>query len=214
MLGEEHALAYARADFAEPHQRFVTLLCERLPALPARGAALDLGCGPADVTIRTARALAGWSIDGLDGSPAMLRLGREAVAAAGLAERISLLDALLPGARAPRERYDLVFSNSLLHHLADPLVLWREIARFAAPGAPCFVMDLARPDSPEAAQRLTAQHAAGAPPILQRDFLHSLHAAYQPDEVRAQIAAAGLAPLAVELVSDRHWIAWGVVAPR
>jgi len=30
-----------------------------------------------------------------------------------------------------------------------------------------------------------------------------------PDEVRAQLAAAGLETIRVEPTSDRHWIAWG-----
>ena len=54
MDDEAQALAYARADFAEPHDRFVALLRERVGA-PA-GRALDLGCGPGDVTFRVARA--------------------------------------------------------------------------------------------------------------------------------------------------------------
>ena len=39
----EQAAAYARADFEEPHSRFIALLSEKLEALPATGFALDLG---------------------------------------------------------------------------------------------------------------------------------------------------------------------------
>ena len=84
MDDEAQAQAYAAADFAEPHDRFVSLLRETLPALAPRGCALDLGCGPADVTLRFARAFPGWRVDGIDGSAAMLNLGRAAVAASGL----------------------------------------------------------------------------------------------------------------------------------
>jgi hypothetical protein len=45
--------------------------------------------------------------------------------------------------------------------------------------------------------------------VLQRDFYLSLCAAYTPDEVRAQLADAGLGHCELEVVSDRHWIAWG-----
>jgi SAM-dependent methyltransferase len=209
MNDEAQARAYAEADFAEPHTRFVTLLRELLPELPVRGAALDLGCGPADVTVRVARALPGWTVDGLDGSAAMLRYGQAAVARAGLAQRVTLLRAYLPEATAPRPTYDLVFSNSLLHHLHDPLSLWHSVKRWAGPGSAVFVMDLLRPPSGEAASRLVETYAASEPAILRRDFLHSLLAAYRVDEVEQQVALAGLARCTVRAVSDRHLIVWG-----
>jgi SAM-dependent methyltransferase len=207
----EQARAYAAADFAEPHQRFVDLLRARLPELPARGAALDLGCGPGDPTLRAARALPGWRIDGVDGASAMLALAREAAERAGLAARLRFHLARLPEAPAALagRRFELVFSNSLLHHLADPAALWDAVRRSAAPAAAVFVMDLLRPASEDAARALVDRHAAGEPEVLRRDFFHSLCAAYRPDEVAAQLGAAGLAALRCEVVSDRHWIAFG-----
>ena len=112
-------------------------------------------------------------------------------------------------APAPRERYELVFSNSLLHHLREPLVLWRCVARWAPPGSAVFVMDLLRPASRFAAQRLVKAYTAGEPEVLRRDFFNSLLAAYRVNEVQAQIVAAGLAQLDVQAVSDRHLIVWG-----
>ena len=205
------ALAYAQADFAEPHERFVALLRERLPDLAPAGRALDLGCGPGDPTLRLARALPRWEIDAVDGSAPMLALAREAAARAGLAARVRFHEAKLPGAppALAAARFDLVFSNSLLHHLADPAALWQAVRRFAAPGAAVFAMDLLRPPSRAAALALVAQHAASEPDVLRRDFLHSLCAAYRPDEAARQLEAAGLGALAVAAVSDRHWIVWG-----
>jgi SAM-dependent methyltransferase len=209
MDDEAQARAYAEADFHEPHDRFVTLLRQRLAWLADEGTALDLGCGPGDVTLRFARAFPSWTVDGLDGSAAMLRLGRAAVEAAGLGNRVSLLQAHLPAPAAPRASYDLVFSNSLLHHLREPMVLWQAVERWTAPGAGVFVMDLLRPPDRDEAERLQRLYAAGEPPVLQHDFFHSLLAAYRPDEVRAQLAAAGLAHFDVEVVSDRHFIVSG-----
>jgi SAM-dependent methyltransferase len=209
----EQARAYAAADFAEPHERFVALLRARLAQLAQSGAALDLGCGPGDPTLRLARALPGWRVDGVDGAPAMLALAREAAERAGLAARVRFHAARLPDAppALAGRRFDLVFSNSLLHHLADPAVLWQSVRRFAAPGARAFVMDLLRPASPEAARALVDRHAAGERDVLRRDFFHSLCAAYRTDEVAVQLERAGLGTLRCEVVSDRHWIAWGSV---
>jgi len=141
MLDPEQAGAYAAADFAEPHQRFAALLREKLPALPPVGAALDLGCGPGDPTLRLARSLPGWQLDGVDGSPAMLVLAREAAERAGLAARVRFHPAELPAppTAVAGRRFDLVLSNSLLHHLPDPFVLWDAVLRFAAPGASVLI---------------------------------------------------------------------------
>jgi trans-aconitate methyltransferase len=64
----EQAQAYTQADFADPHDRCIELLSD----LPHTGTALDLGCSFGNVTLRLARALPNWQIDGLDGSPAIL----------------------------------------------------------------------------------------------------------------------------------------------
>jgi ubiquinone/menaquinone biosynthesis C-methylase UbiE len=205
------ACAYAAADFAEPHERCVALLRARLPALPQKGAALDLGCGPGDPTLRLARALPGWRLEAVDGSAAMLALARQAAERAGFAQRVSFHDARLPNlpAALANARFDLVFSNSLLHHLPDPATLWDAVLRFGAAGGSVFVMDLLRPASVAAARALVERHAGDEPSVLQRDFFHSLCAAYRTGELREQLQRAGLGGLACEEVSDRHWIAWG-----
>jgi ubiquinone/menaquinone biosynthesis C-methylase UbiE len=208
MDAEEQARAYSEADFSEPHERFVDLFAERFPGGPG-ARVLDLGCGPADVTVRFARRFREASVWGVDGAEAMLVLGRRRVAAAGLEGRVTLERARLPDAALPDGPFETVISNSLLHHLADPGVLWREIALRARAGAALFVMDLMRPDREADARRMVEQYAAGEPEVLRRDFFQSLRAAYRPDEVRGQLSAAGLAHLAVELVSDRHLIVFG-----
>jgi SAM-dependent methyltransferase len=209
MLDDEQVRAYAAADFSEPNGRFVTLVGERLVDLPLRGRALDLGCGPADLTIRLARALPEWTIAGIDGSEPMLALGRAAVALAGLEARVRLHRVLLPNAVPEHGSYDLVVSNSLLHHLDDPRVLWDAIREAVARGGSILVMDLVRPASREEAEALVATHAANELPVLQRDFLNSLCAAYRPEEVGSQLVRAGLADLRLELFSDRHFAVFG-----
>lgn len=208
----EQAYAYANADFSEPHQAFVRYFQERFPEFE-RGRVLDLGCGPADVTMRFARAYPAVSVTGVDGAEAMLSLGRERLARHDLADRVTLLRLHLP-APLPQPydaQYDAVISNSLLHHLADPAVLWETIKQSVKPGAPVFVMDLLRPHSIEAAERLTATYAADAPAVLRKDFFNSLLAAYQPDEIALQLRAAKLGKFKIEPVSDRHVVIWGKV---
>lgn len=209
MLDPEQAIAYAEADFEQPHSRFIELFQECFYAEPIAGHVLDLGCGPGDIAMRFARAYPGCRVDGIDGSQVMIDAGAEILRASGVADRVELVRCLLPTEPPPRDRYDAVISNSLLHHLHDPMVLWQAVSRYAKPDAPVFVMDLMRPTSRQAAEALVDEHAAGEPEVLRRDFYNSLLAAFRPEEVKRQITAAGMHSFAVEAVSDRHLIAFG-----
>ncbi len=203
------AEAYAMADFAAPHDTFVALYQDKLGPPPAGARVLDLGCGPGDVCVRFARRYGDCSVVGLEGAAAMLEFGARIVADAGLQSRVQLRRVYLPVETVADAPFDAVISNSLLHHLRDPLTLWSSIRRFGRPGAPVFVMDLMRPESCDSLRALVEEYASGEPEILQRDFAASLHAAYRPDEVRQQLQHSGLEHLAIEVVSDRHLIVFG-----
>jgi ubiquinone/menaquinone biosynthesis C-methylase UbiE len=205
----EQACAYAEADFAEPHNYWIELLQQSLLDLPQTGLALDLGCGPGDITIRFARAFPGWTIDGVDGAAAMLNYGYAAVQQAELGDRVQLVESYLPEGDAPHLVYDLISSNSLLHHLTDSSVLWQSIHRWSRPGTWIFIMDLMRPTTPAIAAQFVSQYAANEPEILQRDFYNSLLAAYSIPEIEAQLQQAELSHLSVKPVSDRHFMIWG-----
>lgn len=204
----EQAKAYAEADFEAPNSAFLALFAERFPRF-AGDALLDLGCGPGDIALRFARRYPRLTVHGLDGAAAMLAHAEAALARAPeLAGRVRFLQGRLPGAVLPR-RYGAVVSNSLLHHLHDPDVLWRAVRAAVAPGGCVCVMDLFRPGSEDAAVAIVETYAAGEPEILRRDFHASLLAAFTPGEVRDQLAAAGLDGLEVETVSDRHLLVSG-----
>ena len=212
MLEQEQARAYFEADFEEPHGRFIELFAKTVPEESVAGDVLDLGCGSADISLRIARAYPQVRIHGVDGSEAMLRFGKQAVCREGFEERVQLIHCTLPTMELPRKSYDVVISNSLLHHLRDPQVLWQTIKQFARPEAPIFVMDLMRPGSQKQAEDLTETYTAGGAEILKRDFYHSLLAAYREDEIQSQLQEAGLNQFSVEVVSDRHLIIWGKVS--
>jgi trans-aconitate methyltransferase len=209
MDDELHAGAYARADFAEPNGAFCRYLGEHVPGLPERCQAVDLGCGPGDIALRLARAHPGWRVDGLDGAEAMLSHAARALASSGMTERVRFVHARLPETGLEPHAYDLVVSNSLLHHLPDPLVLWRSVCELGRPRSAVMVMDLCRPLSPSEARRLVETYSRDEPAVLKEDFFRSLLAAYRPEEVAEQLATVGLDALRVEQVSDRHVLVWG-----
>jgi len=203
------ALAYARADFEQPHSQFIEQFRRCFPDWPGTGHVLDLGCGPGDICRRFAQAYPQTRVHGVDGAPAMLAIGREDLQAAKLADRVELIKGYVPGAVLPRRQYDAVISNSLLHHLHEPQALWQTVLRHTAPGAPVFIMDLRRPDRPEQAVALVELYAADEPEVLREDFHHSLRAAYRPEEVILQLHAAGIDWLSTAVVGDRHLIVRG-----
>ena len=202
------AVAYAGADFAQVNQAFVDRFRAAFPEFAA-GRVVDLGCGPADIPIRLARALPAAHITGVDASAPMLALAREAVAAAGLADRIALVEGRLPGLPLPDGGFDAVLSNSLVHQLPEAAPFWQEVRRLGRPGAAILVVDLFRPEAPEAAQAIVGTYSGDEDPLLKRDFYSSLCAAFTPAEVTAQLRAAGLGHLQAQVVSDRHWAVAG-----
>jgi SAM-dependent methyltransferase len=211
----EQAIAYAGADFTESNTLFIDLL-RRLHPGPLDGArALDLGCGPADISIRFLRAYPKATCDALDGSQPMLDFAQTALDAwPGVARRCRLICDRIPSASLPKDHYDLVISNSLLHHLHDPQVLWRTLLETAKPGALVLVMDLMRPPSAGWVEALVSTYAGEEPEVLRSDFRNSLFAAFEPAEVAEQLAAAGLDELDVGVVSDRHLAVSGRVPER
>jgi trans-aconitate 2-methyltransferase len=203
MDAPDQALAYAQADFSSTDAAFVAAFFERFGPDPC-GPVLDLGCGPGNICRRVARALPRRQIVGVDGAQAMLALGRS-----GAPPNLRFVHAALPTDALPRRHFAAIVSNSLLHHLHDPDVLWRAVADAGLPAAAVFVADLRRPASEDEVERLVAACTAGAPDVLRRDFRASLHAAFEVDEIRSQLDRCGLGALTVEPRGDRHVWIWG-----
>jgi 2-polyprenyl-3-methyl-5-hydroxy-6-metoxy-1,4-benzoquinol methylase len=203
----EQALAYARADFEEENQGFVDRFRDHCPEL-TEGHVLDIGCGPGDIPIRLVQALPHCRVTGVDASAPMIRLAEEAVQKAGLADRITFRCERVQ-TLSLSEPADAAVSNSLLHHLPNPLQFWYRLKRLVRPGSYVLVMDLLRPGSPEEAQAIVDRYAANEPAILRRDFYNSLLAAFTEDEVAAQLAELNLSRLLIEVPDDRHWVVGG-----
>jgi ubiquinone/menaquinone biosynthesis C-methylase UbiE len=212
MSAEEQAQAYAQADFETAHSSYPRLFAAKFPRRPAKACALDLGCGPCDVTMRFAKANLGYTFHAVDGSAAMLRYAKRAVTGAKLSQRIRLIEGFVPGAPIPRKTYDVILSSSFLHHLHEPQILWQTLRQYSRRGTLVFIPDLRRPATLAKARALTKKYSGDEPEVLRRDFYNSLLAAFTPAEVRTQLKAVGLAELQVEIVSDRHLVVFGFIS--
>ena len=210
MEEEKQGQAYAQADFSGPNIQFLDLFAAKFPDFSGNGRVLDLGCGPADILVRFARRYPDCECVGIDGAEAMLTPGRRAIEQKKLSHRIRLHCQCLPFT-GDKGCFQTIISNSLLHHLHQPQILWQTIRDCTAPGASILIMDLFRPGSKEAARQIVNTYAGNESPVLQEDFYNSLLAAFRVDEVRDQLLQADL-DLHCEEVSDRHLAIWGTAS--
>jgi ubiquinone/menaquinone biosynthesis C-methylase UbiE len=210
MENRDQVIAYAKADFEVPHSHFIERLKVALGNHDFDGVALDLGCGPGDICRRFAEAYPRSRTHAVDGAKAMIDVGEESLSPF-LQKRIHFILGRLPNVVLPNPYYDIIYSNSLLHHLHDPLTMWQVIKHYSRPNTRIVIMDLLRPDSIESAQIMVDTYAGNEPQILQQDFYNSLLAAFSLEEIRQQIKDAGL-PLDIEQISNRHVFISGVIA--
>jgi ubiquinone/menaquinone biosynthesis C-methylase UbiE len=209
MDGAEEASAYAASDFSSVNQAFVDRLLELVGPDPASLAALDLGTGPGDIPIRLCLARPAWRVVAVDASEPMLAIARKAARQAKLSERIAFLRVDATRTGLPARSFDVLLSNSILHHLSSPADFWRELQRVGKPRAIVLLRDLYRPPSEDAARKIVATYAGVGPKRMQEDYYRSLLSSFTPEEVRAQLAQTGLASLKVEKITDRHLDVFG-----
>lgn len=213
MDDQDQVVAYAGADFEQAHSALIEQMRDRLPVSLNPVRILDLGCGPGDMTYRLHMLFPQAELTAVDGAPLMLEQARRYFAqvamGGGAPTPVRWIHSRVQDF-VPEIAYDLIFSNSMLHHLHEPGIFWTTIRIAARPGSFIFISDLFRPGSEEEARNLTEQHCAGEPEVLRRDFFNSLLAAFHPEEVRGQLDEAGLEMLKIETVSDRHMVISGV----
>ncbi len=205
----EQVLAYAGADFEQENQGFVDQLCGLYDDLEGAHI-IDLGCGPGDIPIRLARRHPTCRITGIDASPPMIAYAEQAVQKARFHDRVQFLCQRFQDVSLSSPA-DAIISNSLVHHVPNPLQFWYCVKTLLKSGGPVLVMDLLRPDNPEAAQAIVDEQAAGEPERLRQDFYHSLLAAFTEDEVASHLAKLNLTRLMVDVPDDRHWVVYGRV---
>ena len=198
----EEALEYDAMDHRAPNEAFV----ERLVALGARGRMLDIGTGPGHVPLLVCERIRDAQVVAVDLAETMLERARAKVAAASpeVRGRIELRRADAKALPFPAGSFDVVFSNTILHHIPEPIDLLREARRVLRPGGCLLVRDLFRPPTPERVGELVRLHAAGANESQRELFRASLHAALTTPELEQLAREAGLEEVEVVVDSDRH----------
>lgn len=192
---EAYASAAAQAYLEKIDRTFVEHVARLLAPAgePVRGIGLDVGCGPGQIPIMMAQRWPALRLTGVDGAPAMIAQARRAAEQTGVAIAFQVLHLARDGGRLPfaDASFDLVTCNSVLHHVADPVFLFDEMARVAKPGGAVLLRDLRRPLAPLFASHAAwfGRHYSGE---MRRLYEASLHAAYTAGELQALLARSRL----------------------
>jgi cyclopropane fatty-acyl-phospholipid synthase-like methyltransferase len=112
--------------------RFKLWILEHRPELSVRGKdVLEFGCGHG----RMAVELPGYaSYTGVDLSAELVRIGRERLARAGVADRARLVVADCLDFDGPPQGYDVVASLGMFHYMPDPVAVLRKMVHHLRPG--------------------------------------------------------------------------------
>ncbi len=198
----EEARDYDAMDHREVNRAFVSDL---LAAGRMRGDALDLGTGTAQIPIELCRRHDECRVLAVDLSINMLELARYNIEAASLIDRVTLAHADAKKLPYNKDAFDMVMSNSIVHHMPEPLNVLSEAVRVAAPAGLIFFRDLLRPEDDAAVKQLVETYAGEANEHQRTMFEDSLRAALSLDEIRQLVEQLGFSRETVQATSDRHW---------
>lgn len=169
------------------------------------GPLLDVGTGTAQIPIELCGRSSEVRVVAIDLAEHMLRVGVDNLRRANLEKRVQLekIDAKrMPYAEGT---FGAVISNSIVHHIPEPMQVMREMVRVVKPGGLLFVRDLLRPADDAAVHQLVQTYAGNDNAHQQKMFDDSLRAALTVDEVADLVAQLGFERSSVMPTSDRHW---------
>jgi ubiquinone/menaquinone biosynthesis C-methylase UbiE len=209
---------YDAMDHAAVNTTYVgDLLAVWQPRAEVATRVLDVGTGTALIPLEIAKNLQHAHILGIDLASHMLAVAQRNVELANLNGRVSLAN-MDAKALPLSEHFDAVVSNSVVHHIPEPVTVLRVMRARTKPDGVLFVRDLVRPNSVAEIERLVTMYSGLRPSEIvaaarwdrQRElFAASLHAALSLEEIRAVAEAIDIPSTCVQLTSDRHWtLAW------
>ena len=201
MASAAEADLYDAMDHSEANEAFLLRLFE----IGAGGRMLDLGTGPGHIPLTAVVMDRDCRVVATDLSKAMLAIAEEHRAISNHGDRVEFrLADVTDLSDELDDSFDTVWSNSVLHHVSDPIAFLKEARRLCKPGGALMIRDLLRPESEQAAMDLVVKHAADEPKKARNLFYASLLAAYTTEELTDFAEQAGWENYAVRKEGDRH----------
>ncbi|MDP8966944.1 MAG: class I SAM-dependent methyltransferase [Cyanobacteriota bacterium] len=204
MDSPQEAVEYDAMDFLEVNTAFAERALELGSPV---GLILDAGTGTARIPILMCQRRPQWQVIGIDLAQSMLDVGGKNVADSGLQQQIKLELVDAKQMPYPEAHFDMVVSNSIIHHLSNPLPFLQELKRVLKPKGAILLRDLIRPDSEETLEDLVERYAGDCNEHQKMLFRDSLYAAFTIDEVTELMQQVALEGVHVYQSSDRHWTA-------
>lgn len=176
---------------------------------------LDVGVGTAQIPIELCRRHPQANVTAIDMAEHMLRVGQGNVEKVGMSGRIKLQRVDAKKMPFDTGSFDVVMSNSIVHHIPEPFTVLVEMSRVVKAEGLLFVRDLLRPEDAKTLKAYVQKYAGDANAHQQKMFGDSLHAALTLEEVREMVMRLGYDPATVQQTSDRHWtfVARGLASP-
>jgi ubiquinone/menaquinone biosynthesis C-methylase UbiE len=193
---------YDAMDFTTVNTAFAQRAIE---LAPEKANILDIGTGTARIPILIAQQRQQWQIIAIDLAPSMLTVGQKNIKQAGLELQIILDRVDAKKMPYQSQAFDLVISNSLVHHLPNPLPFFQEIKRVLKPQGSLFIRDLLRPETEEIINQMVAEIGTNYNLHQKQLFQDSLYAAFTLEEIEKFVQQVGLEDVTIYQSSDRHW---------
>ncbi|MDG2390040.1 MAG: class I SAM-dependent methyltransferase [Planctomycetaceae bacterium] len=204
---QHEAREYDEMDHSGVNELFVSDFLSACPQsiLNDSSDILDLGTGTALIPIEFCRQSKQGNITAIDLADEMLKLAKANIERADLSARVRLIKCDAKQLPFENDCFSVVISNSIIHHIPEPLVAMRDMVRVLKLGGLLFVRDLMRPDSVDQLEALVDQHTSNETDYSRQLFRQSLHAALTVSEVVEMLEGLHLPREAVVATSDRHW---------
>ena len=177
----------------------------------SNGKFVEIGCGPAKISIYLAEMLrqnnikeSDVEIIAVDKCQMMTELAKENIEKFGLSDYITVVKASAHDLPFPSNSVDCIVMQDTLHEISDPVQALREINRTIKTDGSYIVRDLRRPPNRLALNAMLCLLAQGYNKLQKGIFRHSLEAGYTGNELCELAKEAGMSDYQIRPVSITH----------
>ncbi len=166
---------------------------------PAEGTILEIGVGPARIASKIIHYNPKLTVIGIDLSDSMLEIASNNLPKFDVPEgKINLVKA--DGKVLPfrDDSFDLVMSHNMLHHIPDPVPMFKEVKRVVKPEGGILIRDLIRPPNKLIAKIYSRMFGMGYTKKMLKLYYDSMLAAFSREEINSMLKQAGISDVTIK----------------